>query len=264
MTYVLNHVKRICPNIIDAFKSNWLHTVLHFPCVITRLIKAQKVPIRPQDVQAKPLSAIGSRKVQLSSSHMKRARESDFESDDELDREIDEVANAIAAESRPSTSGAQAAQAKPLSQRARQSVSDSDDVLNPEIDVVADVAAANCKLSTSSAQAALAKPLSATGINTLQLSSSHVKLSNHIVYDSNDDLDRDIDEIADAVAAESRPSTSSAAQPTLSNMMNLLHQILPHLNRIEQDIREIKECLARAHCDIPFSFCNTKGSRFGF
>ena len=89
MTYVLNHVKRICPNIIDAFKSNWSHTGLPFPCVITRLIKAQKVPIRPQDVRAKPLSAIGSCKLQLSLSHMKRARESDFESEDDLDREIE-------------------------------------------------------------------------------------------------------------------------------------------------------------------------------
>ena len=40
------------------------------------------------------------------------------------------------------TSGAQAAQAKPLSKRTRQSVSDSDDDLNQEIDVVADVVAA--------------------------------------------------------------------------------------------------------------------------
>nr|POF18314.1 hypothetical protein CFP56_47559 [Quercus suber] len=63
-------------------------------------------------------------------------------------------------------------------------------------------------MSAPGAQAALAKPLSATGSNTLQLSSSHVKLLNHIVHDSNDDLDQDIDEIADAVAAESRPSTS--------------------------------------------------------
>ena len=84
-----------------------------------------------------------------------------------MDREIDEVANAIAAESRPSTSGAQAAQAKPLSKRTRQSVSDSDDDLNQEIDVVADVVAAKSKPSTSSAQAALAKPLSATGSSTL-------------------------------------------------------------------------------------------------
>ena len=158
---------------------------------------------------------------------------SDFDSDDDLDREIDEITNAVPAESGPSTSGAQAAHAKPLSKCARQSFSDSDDDLNREIDVIADVVAAESKLSAPGAQAALAKPLSVTGSNTVQLSSSHVKLSNHIVYDSNDDLDRDIDEIADAVAAESRPSTSSAAQPTLSNMMNLLHQILPRLNRVE-------------------------------
>ena len=246
--------RHICQVIIDAFRSNWSRTVLPFPCVITQLIKAQKVPIRPQDVRAKPLSALGSRKLQLSSSHMKRARESDFESDDDLDREIDEVANAIAAESRPSTSGAQAAQAKPLSKRARQSVSDSDDDLNREIDLLADVDAAKSKLSTSSAQATLAKPLSATGSSTLQLSTSHVKRSNHIVFDSDDDLDRDIDEIAEAMAAESRQHKSGDAQPTLSDMMDLLqqilpclHQILPHLNRIEKDIKEIKEHQARAN-----------------
>ncbi|KAF3952967.1 hypothetical protein CMV_021535 [Castanea mollissima] len=246
--------RHICQVIIDAFKSNWSRTVLPFLCVITRLIKAQKVPIRPQDILAKPLSAIGSRTLQLSSSHMKRARESDFESDDNLDREIDEVANAIAAESRPSTSGAQAAQAKPLSKSARHSISDSDDDLNQEIDVVADVVAAKSKPSTSSAQAALAKPLSATGSSTLQLSSSHVKRSNHIVCDYDDDLDHDIDEIAEAMAAESRQHKSGDAQPTLSDMMDLLqqilpclHQILPRLNHIEKDIKEIKERQARAH-----------------
>ena len=67
--------------------------------------------------------------------------------------------------------------------------------------MVADVIAAKSKPSTSSAQAALAKPLSATGSSTLQLSSSHVKRSNHIVCDSDDDLDRDIDEIAEAMVA---------------------------------------------------------------
>ena len=163
-------------------------------------------------------------------------------------------ANAIAAESRPSTSGAQAAQAKPLSKRARQSVSDSDDDLNREIDVIADVDAAKSKLSTSSTQATLAKPLSATGSSTLQLSSSNVKRSNHIVFYSDDDLDRDIDEIAEAMAAESRQHKSGDAQPILSDMMDLLqqilpclHQILPHLNRIEKDIKEIKVHQARAH-----------------
>ena len=104
------------------------------------------------------------------------------------------------------------------------------------------------KLSTSSAQATLAKPLSAIGSSTLQLSSSRVKLSSHIVCDSDDYLDRDIDEIADAMAIESKPSTSGATQPTLSDMMDLLQQILPclhqilhYLNCIEQDIKEIKE-----------------------
>uniref|UniRef100_A0A7N2N6N4 Uncharacterized protein n=1 Tax=Quercus lobata TaxID=97700 RepID=A0A7N2N6N4_QUELO len=182
---------------------------------------------------------------------MKRAKESDFESDDDLDREIDEIANVIAAESKPSISGAQATLAKPLSKRARQSESDFGDDLDREID---DVVAAKSKLSTSGVQAALAKPLFATGSSTLQLSSSHVKRSNQIVCDSDDDLDRDIDEIADAMAAESRPSPSGAAQPTLSDMMDLLqqiltclHQILPRLNRIEQDIKEIKEHQTRAH-----------------
>uniref|UniRef100_A0A7N2LQ29 Uncharacterized protein n=1 Tax=Quercus lobata TaxID=97700 RepID=A0A7N2LQ29_QUELO len=56
--------------------------------------------------------------------------------------------------------------------------------------------------------ATLAKPLSATGTSTLQLSSSRVKCSNYIVYDSDDYLDRDIDEIADAMATVSKPSTS--------------------------------------------------------
>ena len=244
--------RHICQVIIHAFESNLSRTVLPFPCVITQLIKAKKVPIRPQDIRAKPLSAIGSHTLQLGSSRIKRAKESDFESDDDLDREIDEIANAVAAESRPSISGAQATLAKPLSKRARQSESDFDDDLDREIDDV--VAAAKSKLSTSGAQAALAKPLFATGSSTLQLSSSHVKRSNQIVCDSDDDLDRDIDEIADAMAAESRPSTSGAAQPTLSDMMDLLqqilpclHQILPRLNRIEQDIKEIKEHQTRAH-----------------
>uniref|UniRef100_A0A7N2L2J3 Uncharacterized protein n=1 Tax=Quercus lobata TaxID=97700 RepID=A0A7N2L2J3_QUELO len=96
--------------------------------------------------------------------------------------------------------------------------------------------------------------LSATGSSTLQLSSSHVKRSNHIVCDSDDDLDRDIDEIAEVMAAESRQHKSGDAQPTLSDMMDLLqqilpclHQILPHLNRIEKDIKEIKERQAKAH-----------------
>ena len=50
------------------------------------------------------------------------------------------------------------------------------------------------------------------------------------------------------MATESEPSTSGAAQPTLFDMMDLLQQILPclyqilhYLNRIEQDIKEIKE-----------------------
>nr|POF18310.1 hypothetical protein CFP56_47555 [Quercus suber] len=243
--------RHICQVIIHAFESNSSRTVLPFPCVITQLIKAKKVPIRPQDIRAKPLSAIGSHTLQLSSSHMKRARESDFESDDDLDREIDEIANAVAAESKPSISGAQTTLAKPLSKRARQSESDFDDDLDREID---DVVAAKSKMSTSGAQAALAKPLFATRSSTLQLSSSHVKRSNQIVCDSDDDLDRDIDEVADAMAAESRPSTSGAAQPTLSDMMDILqqilpclHQILPRLNRIEQDIKEIKEHQTRAH-----------------
>lgn len=81
------------------------------------------------------------------------------------------------------------------------------------------------------------------------LSSSRVKRSSHIVCDSDDYLDRDIYEIADAMATESEPSTSGAAQPTLSDMMDLLQHILPclyqilhYLNPIEQDIKEIKEC----------------------
>ena len=83
------------------------------------------------------------------------------------------------------------------------------------------------KSSASSAQAALAKPLSAAGSSTLQLSSSHVKRSSYIVYYSDDYLDQDIDEIADAMATVSKPSTSGAAQPTLFDMMDLLQQILP-------------------------------------
>ncbi|KAK9995896.1 hypothetical protein SO802_020582 [Lithocarpus litseifolius] len=74
--------------------------------------------------------------------------------------------------------------------------------------------------------ATLTKPLSAIGSSTLQLSSSHIKLSSHIVCDSDDYLDRDIDEIADAMAIESKPATSGAAQPTLSDMMDLLQQIM--------------------------------------
>ncbi|KAL4598125.1 hypothetical protein ACB092_11G037000 [Castanea dentata] len=239
--------RHICQVIIDAFESNSSRTVLPLPCIITQLIEAQKVSIYAQDVREKPLSAFGSRTLHLSSSHMKRARDSDFDSDDDLDQEIDEIANAVPAESRPSTSGAQAAHAMPLAKCARHSVSDSDEDLNREIDVIADVVAAESKPSPPAAQAAMSKSLSVTGSNTLQLSSSHVKLLNHIAHDSKDDLDQDIDGIADAVAAESRPSTSSAAQPTLSNMMNLLQQILPRLNHIEQDIREINKCLARAH-----------------
>nr|POE68309.1 hypothetical protein CFP56_34329 [Quercus suber] len=68
----------------------------------------------------------------------------------------------------------------------------------------------------------LAKPLFATGSSTLQLSSSRVKHSSYIVYDSDDYLDRDIDEIANAMAIVSKLSTSGAAQPTLSDMMDLL------------------------------------------
>lgn len=50
------------------------------------------------------------------------------------------------------------------------------------------------------------------------------------------------------MATDFESSTSGAAQPTLSDMMDLLQQILPclyqilhYLNRIEQDIKEIKE-----------------------
>ncbi|KAL0007667.1 hypothetical protein SO802_009169 [Lithocarpus litseifolius] len=74
---------------------------------------------------------------------MKRASDSDFDSDDDLDREIDEIVNVVPAESRPSTSGAQAAHTKPLAKCARHSVSDSDDDLNREI---VDVVAAESKL----------------------------------------------------------------------------------------------------------------------
>ena len=116
--------------IIDAFESNSSSTVLPLPCIITQLIEAQKVSIYAQDLREKPLSAFGSRTLHLSSSHMKRARDSDFDSDDDLDREIDEIANAVPAESGLSASGAQAAHAKPLSKCARQSFSDSNDDLN--------------------------------------------------------------------------------------------------------------------------------------
>ena len=93
------------------------------------------------------------------------------------------------------------------------------------------------------------KPLSATGSSTLQLSSSRVKLSSHIVCDSDDYLDRDIDEIADAMAIESKPSTSGATQPTLSDMMDLLQAAADYirfyitkivLNKILKRLRSIR------------------------